>query len=101
MAYNHQQREHSTPEIFFRVKKQLSTNRKILKQFNKGAKVTVRKEMLEAHGFDPRFFTHYWKNQKGAVYLFVFEYGFHKIKEKSLDKYVLVTWQNYMDRTHK
>ena len=101
MAYNHRLREEATPGIFYRVKKQLSLNRRVLKQFNRGAKVTVRKKDLEAHGFDPRFFTHYWKNQRGSVYLFVYEYGFLQLKENNKDKFVLITWQDYMTKTHK
>lgn len=47
-------------------------------------------------GFDPDFFTHYWK-KKEDVYLFVYEYGFLKRKEKDKEKYILITWQEYMD----
>ena len=101
MAYNLRRREESTPEIYHTIKKQLNLNRRVLRQFNRGAKVTVRKDLLESQGFDPRFFTHYWKNRKGDVYLFVFEYGFMRLKDKSIDKYVLITWQDYMDKTHK
>ena len=101
MAYNLRLREESTPEIYHTIKKQLNLNRRVLRQFNRGAKVTVRKDLLESQGFDPRFFTHYWKNKKGDVYLFVFEYGFMRLKDKSIDKYVLITWQTYMDKTHK
>ena len=42
-----------------RVDNQLRLNRKILKQYNKGGKVTVRAEVLWDLGFDPNFFTHY------------------------------------------
>ena len=100
MAYNHQLREESTPAIYHKIKKQLNLNRKVLKQFNKGAKVTVRKDLLKSHGFDQRFFTHYWKNSKGDVYLFVFEFGFLSIKERNNNKYLLVTWQDYMNKSH-
>ena len=54
---------------------------------------------LMEEGFDPKFFTHYWKNQKGDVYLFVYEYGFLKLTDKGKDKYVLVIWQDYMNTT--
>ena len=81
------------PERFYKLK----LNRKILKEFNKGGKVTVRAELINELGFDANFFTHYWKNQKGEVYLFVYEYGFLKMKEKNNSKYVLVLWQEYMN----
>jgi len=81
------------------VERQLRTNRKILKKHNKSGFTTLRKSKLIEEGFDPKFFTHYWKNQKGEVYLFVYEYGFLKKNEKGKDKYVLVTWQGYMGKT--
>tara|TARA_R110001632_G_scaffold105447_2_gene214866 strand:- start:6404 stop:6781 length:378 start_codon:yes stop_codon:yes gene_type:complete len=85
------------PERFYnKVDNQLKLNRKILKGFNKGGKVIVRSEILKEKGFDPKFFTHYWKNQKGEVYLFVFEFGFLKINENKKEKYLLVLWQDYM-----
>lgn len=84
-------------ELFFlKVEKQLRTNRKILKRHNKSGFSTIRSDALHIAGFDPNFFTHYWKNQKGDVYLFVYEYGFLKRTENGKDKYLLVTWQNYM-----
>ena len=80
-----------------RVDNQLKLNRKILKNYNKAGKATVRASILKQEGFDSNFFTHYWKNKKGEVYLFVYEYGFLKVNERSVDKYVLVKWQDYMN----
>lgn len=57
----------------------------------------VRKDALIEDGFNPKFFTHYWKNQKGDVYLFCFEFGFLEKKEEEKNKYVLVQWQEYMN----
>ena len=63
------QKEKQNPERFYnKVDNQLKLNRKILKEFNKGGKVTVRAEVLNELGFNPNFFTHYWKNTKGDVY---------------------------------
>ncbi len=94
---NQYQLSKEQPERFYNVvDNQLKLNRKILKEFNKGGKVTVRAELINELGFDANFFTHYWKNQKGKVYLFVYEYGFLKIKEQTKEKYVLVIWQDYM-----
>ncbi|MCM4168449.1 hypothetical protein DHD08_12245 [Arenibacter sp. H213] len=42
-------------------------------------------------------FLEYWKNQKGDVYLFVYEYGFLKKTNMGKEKYLLVTWQDYME----
>lgn len=52
--------------------------------------------MLINEGFNPKYFTHYWKNQKGAVYLFCYEFGFLERKEHNKVKYVLIQWQEYM-----
>ncbi len=82
---------------YYTIDKQLKTNRKILKAYNKSGLSTVRKEKLISEGFNPKYFTHYWKNQKGQVYLFCYEYGFMALKEHQKEKYVLVKWQPYMD----
>jgi hypothetical protein len=42
----------------------------LLKNYNKAGMSVVRKEALLEEGFNPKYFTHYWKNQKGDVYLF-------------------------------
>ena len=97
-AYHYQKAKENPERFYDKVDNQLKLNRKILKEYNKGGKVTVRSSVLLELGFDPEFFTHYWKNQKGEVYLFVYEYGFLKKPENGKDKYILVIWQDYMER---
>ncbi len=92
------EKRQKTEAFYFRVEKQLRTNRKVLKRFNKSGFTTIRKSKLIENGFNPNFFTHYWKNQKGDVYLFIYEYGFLAKNENGKEKYVLVTWQDYMGR---
>ncbi|PWJ35047.1 hypothetical protein [Sediminitomix flava] len=99
--HQYERRLEDTPSIYFLVDKKLRKNRSILKVYNKAGKSTVRKETLIAEGFDPNFFTHYWKNKKGDVYLFVYEYGFNKKIEHQKEKYVLVQWQEYMNPSLK
>ncbi|MGF1560052.1 MAG: hypothetical protein ACFCUL_13260 [Flavobacteriaceae bacterium] len=82
--------------FFLQVERTLRTNRKLLKRHNRSGFTTIRTTELLKEGFDPNFFTHFWKNQKGEVYLFVYEFGFLKKSENGKDKYVLVTWQPYM-----
>ena len=92
-------REKQQPERFYnKVDNQLRLNRRILKQYNKAGKATVRSKQLIEEGFHPKFFTHYWKNKKGDVYLFVYEYGFLQRKENNTEKYVLIQWQDYMNK---
>ncbi|MFH1321368.1 MAG: hypothetical protein ABII90_12055 [Bacteroidota bacterium] len=69
-----------------------------MKNFNKAGKTTIRKENLLKAGFNPRYFTHYWKAQNGNLYLFCYEYGFMDIIENDRAKYRLVHWQEYMNR---
>lgn len=97
-AYQYQLTKEQPERFYNIVDNQLKLNRKILKEFNRGGKVTVRAELINEMGFDANFFTHYWKNKKGEVYLFVYEFGFMKIKEQTNEKYVLVLWQEYMNK---
>ncbi|MBT8244702.1 MAG: hypothetical protein HKP48_11470 [Winogradskyella sp.] len=91
-------REKQRPERFYnKVDNQLRLNRKLLKEYNRAGKATVRSSILIHKGFNPKFFTHYWKNQKGDIYLFVYEYGFLKRNENGIKKYVLIQWQDYMN----
>jgi len=83
--------------LYYTIDRQLKINRKLLKAYNKSGLSTIRKEKLLAEGFDPKYFTHYWKNKKGQVYLFCYEYGFLYLKENQKKKYLLVTWQEYMN----
>lgn len=93
--YNNRQEKEA---FYLQVDRQLKTNRKILKIHNRKGFVTVRKQHLLKEGFNPHFFTHFWKNQKGDVYLFVYEYGFLNLKKDGKDKYLLVIWQDYMQK---
>jgi len=95
-AYQYKQAKEQPERFYNKVDNQLKLNRKILKEYNKGGKATVRSSILISEGFNPNFFTHYWKNKKGDVYLFVYEFGFLKKSEHNLNKFVLVKWQDYM-----
>ncbi|MEQ3796441.1 hypothetical protein AAFP94_14730 [Flavobacteriaceae bacterium MJ-SS4] len=96
-SYQYQQTKIKGASFYQKVDKQLKHNRKLLKNYNKAGKATIRASALHKEGFDPNFFTHYWKNLKGDVYLFVYEYGFLKRKENNIEKYVLILWQDYMN----
>lgn len=92
-AHQYQKRK-SEEDLYYKIDKQLKVNRKLLKSYNKSGLSTIRKEKLTAEGFDSKYFTHYWKNPKGQVYLFCYEFGFLDLKEKG--KYLLITHQEYM-----
>ncbi|TYP69979.1 hypothetical protein [Aquimarina intermedia] len=93
-AYHYEINKQKESSTFQKIDRQLKINRKILKAYNKAGLATIRKEKLLEAGFDPGYFTHYWKNQKNQVYLFCYEYGFLDLQHK----YVLITWQPYMER---
>ena len=83
--------------LFKTIDRQLKMNRRILKGYNRAGKATVRKQVLIDEGFDPKYFTHYWKAKNGNVYLFCYEYGFMKSLDNGQEKYVLIQWQPYME----
>jgi len=91
------QKRKSEEALYYTIDKKLKTNRKLLKAYNKSGMSTVRKQKLLSEGFDPTYFTHYWKNQENKVYLFCYEVGFLKIKERDRVKYLIVDWQEYMN----
>ena len=97
-AYHYQVGKDKESSFFMKVDKQLKTNRRVLKSYNKAGKSTVKREKLIEEGFDPNYFTHYWKNNKGQVYLFCYEFGFLAIHENDRPKYLLVKWQSYMEK---
>ena len=97
-AYHYRVSQEKPINFFNRVDKQLKLNRQILKGFNKAGLSIVQDDVLLEKGFNPKFFTHYWKNKKGEVYLFVYEFGFLKKVERGKVKYILVHWQKYMNR---
>lgn len=95
--FHYQKNKEKESSMFKSIDKQLRVNRRLLKNYNKAGKSIVRKEDMLNDGFNPKYFTHYWKNQKGDVYLFCYEFGFLEKKEGTKTKYVLVQWQEYMN----
>ncbi|HNP20125.1 MAG TPA: hypothetical protein PKL31_16925 [Fulvivirga sp.] len=96
-SYHYVANRDSGKSLFKTIDVKLKSNRRILKEYNKGGKATVRKSVLLSEGFDSKYFTHYWKNNKGQVYLFCYEFGFLATKEHEIEKFVLVQWQPYME----
>lgn len=97
--YHYERRKEKENTLFKKVDKQLKLNRRILKNYNRAGKATVRAEVLANHSFNPNYFTHYWKNQKGDVYLFCYEFGFLSfVDSKGTKKYTLIKWQDHMEK---
>ncbi|WP_375579385.1 hypothetical protein ABWH96_20700 [Marivirga tractuosa] len=95
--YHYARRKDKEDSFFKTVDKKLKLNRRILKNYNRAGKATVRAEVLTKHGFDPNYFTHYWKNKNGVVYLFCYEFGFLSFRDaKGVKKFTLIKWQGHM-----
>ena len=97
--YHYENKKKQEPSLFQKIDKQLKLNRRLLSHFNQSGKSIIRKEKLLEAGFNPNYFTHYWKNPKGQVYLFCYDVGFLELKDNGRNKYVLVDYQEkYMGR---
>lgn len=94
----HYEKDRKKASLFLQIDRQLKQNRRLLKIYNKAGKATIRSQTLIDQGFDPNYFTHYWKNSQGDIYLFVYEFGFLTKTENGKKKYILVTWQAYMKK---
>jgi hypothetical protein len=77
---------------------QLKRNRSILKHFHKTGKTTILKSELIDKGFNPNYFTNYCKNNNNEVYLFCYEYGFFSLDSFGKNKYLIIDWQDYMEK---
>ena len=69
-SYHYERSKSKATSLFKTIDAQLKKNRRLLKLYNRAGKATVRKEVLIEKGFNPRYFTHYWKAGNGNVYLF-------------------------------
>lgn len=96
--YHYELKRELEDSFYLEVDRQLKVNRRLLKLFNRAGKSTVVADELINKGFNPGFFTHYWKNRKQDVYLFCYEFGFLRLVDSGKVKYVLVKWQRYMKR---
>lgn len=83
-------------KLYFSIAAKLRNNRKILKKLNGSGLAICNKEVMLEDGFDPRYFTHYWRNKKGVTYFFCYEYGYRYVEKDGKEKYILIQWQDYM-----
>lgn len=64
--------------FYLQVDKQLKTNRKILKRYNKSGFTTLRKEKLLEEGFNPKFFTQIGRTKRDRCTYSVMTLAFWK-----------------------
>jgi len=74
----------------------LRRNRSLLAHFCPSGKSTVRKDVLTKSGYQFEIFTHIFPFQKGTYY-FCYDYGFLPIKDRGVEKMLIVQKQGYMD----
>lgn len=75
----------------------LRRNRKLLKELSPMGKATVRKEILDAMGYDYRYFTNIYKS-KSQAYFVCYDFAMGPIVDnKGIKKVLIVQKQDYFD----
>ena len=78
------------------LNKALRKNRTILRTLCPAGRSVVRKEVLDALGYDVNVFSSIFVNSKKQIYYLCHDYGFTPILEKGVEKAVIITRQAYM-----
>lgn len=90
-------RKPNSDEAFIRgINKQIRKNRSALRTACPMGKATVRKEFLKSLGMDFKHLTHTWKNPKGNLYFFCYDYGY--MQSNDPEKVIIIQKQDYMDK---
>lgn len=97
-TYNNLNRSVEEQRII-KINSLIRSNRKILKDLCPQGKATVRREVLEAMGYDFNFFSSFYPTKVGIYYL-CYDYGFSPIVEKgNVEKVLIIQKQEYMDQS--
>ena len=75
----------------------LRRNRAILKKLCPSGKATIRKEILDAMGYDVNFFSSIFLTGKKMIYYLCYDYGFTPLLEKGIEKALIISKQDYMN----
>lgn len=79
------------------VNRTLRKNRTILKTLSPVGKSTVRKEVMEAMGYNFSIFSSMYRASKSSIYYLCYEYGYSPIIDKrGIEKAVIINKQAYM-----
>jgi hypothetical protein len=95
-AFDYEARKQNT-NLYYKIDRQLKKNRRLLRKFNQDGRTLIEKTILLKEGFDPNYFTHYWKNNKEQVFLFCYEYGFLLLQDQGKSVYLLEHWNAHRD----
>lgn len=78
------------------INKILRKNRSILKTLCPAGKATVRREVLDAMGFDVRIFSSLFVTSTKQIYYICYDYAYTPIVQQQVQKALIVSTQNYM-----
>ncbi len=93
--YNNQRKTEQEKDII-ETNRILRKNRSILKKLSPVGKTTVRKEVLDSHGFEYAYFTSTYKNNYGDIYYIVYDYGYFPFTKDGVQRATIVNRQPYM-----
>lgn len=91
--------KHKRPDEQYmqQVNVQIRRNRRILKDLCPEGKAMVRREVLEALGYDYKYFSGTYVS-KTLTYYLCYDYGFAPIQDNGKEKALIIQKQNYMDK---
>ena len=86
-------------QYIMEINRVLRKNRRILKTLSPIGKSTVRKEVLDAMGYDFNTFSSMYRASKSRVYYLCYEFAFNPIiDDRGIEKAVIVNRQDYMGK---
>ena len=78
------------------LNKTLRKNRTILRTLCPAGRSVVRKEVMDAMGYDITVFSSIFVTGNKQIYYLCYDYGFTPILEKGIEKALIIIRQNYM-----
>jgi predicted nucleic acid-binding Zn ribbon protein len=90
-------RKHANEHLILDVNKILRRNRAILRKLCPIGKATVRREVLDALGFNVTIFSSIFVSSGKQIYYICYYYAFTPIKDHQVEKVLIVTKQDYMN----
>ena len=94
-SYNNRSKR-ADEELIHTLNSQLRRNRRILKTLCPVGKATVRREVLDALGFNYKVFSGIYRSPKGLVYYISYDYAFSPLRDDNhVEKALIVQTQDY------
>ena len=97
-AYNNKVKR-SDEQYLLETNSSLRKNRRILKTLSPIGKSTVRKEVLDALGYNFNIFSGMYRSPQGLIYYLCYDFGFSPIiDKKGINKALIINRQDYMKK---